>query len=488
MRTPGVAIDTGNGRRGLRTYDEHRAFAEGGNGRGGTRLVLRARVSLGRHRCAAVGSEAPPRGGACGMPPFRRPTVALCTWGRDVVRTRPARPARRTASMTGRAEVPAVVLASPAGPAPSARAGETTGVMRGGPGRSRWTRARRAGRRPHPLRQAAPRGARPRRPGATRVRHRGRRRWGAGVSSTPVPFHHADAGTSESTWLGSDRWDGVAVLDLPALVRRYARVLVCPPTPRRDPGGRRPLATSPTRAARALLPPTASLAPRRRRLARVQPWRRAAPGGDWRRRVACACCSTPTLLPMVRSVVTITRVRGGAPPDQPRHPGAGRRARRRSDDHDSLAGPASTGVAQRRPTWCPTLSALALGSPDALPGPTSSPAILPAGARRKRAALEQFRRRPPLRTLRRPAPAASVRRGVLDGPPLPNPHRPRPLPPRLSVTARARAARSRASNALRRRDDRGCSSVLSTDRRFCVRSCWPSSMPPRGRAPIEIGW
>jgi len=46
------------------------------------------------------------------------------------------------------------------------------------------------------------------------------------VSTTPVPFHHADAGTAESTWLGSHRWDGVAVLDLPALLQRYARVLV----------------------------------------------------------------------------------------------------------------------------------------------------------------------------------------------------------------------------------------------------------------------
>jgi len=46
------------------------------------------------------------------------------------------------------------------------------------------------------------------------------------VSSTPVPFHHADTGTTESTWLGSSRWDDVGVLDLPAVVQRYARVLV----------------------------------------------------------------------------------------------------------------------------------------------------------------------------------------------------------------------------------------------------------------------
>lgn len=46
------------------------------------------------------------------------------------------------------------------------------------------------------------------------------------MSATPVPFHHADAGTAESTWLGSDRWDDVATLDLRAVVRRYARVLV----------------------------------------------------------------------------------------------------------------------------------------------------------------------------------------------------------------------------------------------------------------------
>jgi LmbE family N-acetylglucosaminyl deacetylase/SAM-dependent methyltransferase len=46
------------------------------------------------------------------------------------------------------------------------------------------------------------------------------------VSSTPVPFHHADAGTAESTWLGSGCWDDVGVLDLPAVVQRYARVLV----------------------------------------------------------------------------------------------------------------------------------------------------------------------------------------------------------------------------------------------------------------------
>jgi LmbE family N-acetylglucosaminyl deacetylase/SAM-dependent methyltransferase len=46
------------------------------------------------------------------------------------------------------------------------------------------------------------------------------------VSSTPVPFHHTDVGTPESTWLGSTRWDDVAVLDLLAVVQRYSRVLV----------------------------------------------------------------------------------------------------------------------------------------------------------------------------------------------------------------------------------------------------------------------
>ena len=39
-------------------------------------------------------------------------------------------------------------------------------------------------------------------------------------------FHHADPGTSEGTWLGDARWDGVGVLDVPALVRRHPRVLV----------------------------------------------------------------------------------------------------------------------------------------------------------------------------------------------------------------------------------------------------------------------
>ena len=41
-----------------------------------------------------------------------------------------------------------------------------------------------------------------------------------------MPFAHTDPGTPESTWLGSDRWDGAGVLDLPAVVRRYAQVLV----------------------------------------------------------------------------------------------------------------------------------------------------------------------------------------------------------------------------------------------------------------------
>ena len=46
------------------------------------------------------------------------------------------------------------------------------------------------------------------------------------MSTTPAPFHHADPGTPESTWLGSDRWDAVPVLDVPGVVQRYARVLV----------------------------------------------------------------------------------------------------------------------------------------------------------------------------------------------------------------------------------------------------------------------
>ncbi len=46
------------------------------------------------------------------------------------------------------------------------------------------------------------------------------------MSTTPAPFAHTDAGAPESAWLGSDHWDGVGVLDLPAVVQRYARVLV----------------------------------------------------------------------------------------------------------------------------------------------------------------------------------------------------------------------------------------------------------------------
>ena len=46
------------------------------------------------------------------------------------------------------------------------------------------------------------------------------------MSAAPVPFHHADPGTAESTWLGSPRWDDVPTLDVPALVRRYRRVVV----------------------------------------------------------------------------------------------------------------------------------------------------------------------------------------------------------------------------------------------------------------------
>jgi LmbE family N-acetylglucosaminyl deacetylase/2-polyprenyl-3-methyl-5-hydroxy-6-metoxy-1,4-benzoquinol methylase len=46
------------------------------------------------------------------------------------------------------------------------------------------------------------------------------------VASAGVPFHHADPGTPESAWLGTDRWDGVGVLDLAALVRSHPDVLV----------------------------------------------------------------------------------------------------------------------------------------------------------------------------------------------------------------------------------------------------------------------
>ena len=46
------------------------------------------------------------------------------------------------------------------------------------------------------------------------------------MSTVPVPFSHNDPGTPESTWWASDRWDDVGVLDLPAVVQRYAQVLV----------------------------------------------------------------------------------------------------------------------------------------------------------------------------------------------------------------------------------------------------------------------
>ena len=46
------------------------------------------------------------------------------------------------------------------------------------------------------------------------------------MSIAPTPFAHTDPGTPESTWLGSDHWDGIGVLDLPAVVQRYAQVLV----------------------------------------------------------------------------------------------------------------------------------------------------------------------------------------------------------------------------------------------------------------------
>ena len=39
-------------------------------------------------------------------------------------------------------------------------------------------------------------------------------------------FHHTDTGTSEATWLGTDRWDAVGVLDLGAVVSDFTEVLV----------------------------------------------------------------------------------------------------------------------------------------------------------------------------------------------------------------------------------------------------------------------
>jgi LmbE family N-acetylglucosaminyl deacetylase/2-polyprenyl-3-methyl-5-hydroxy-6-metoxy-1,4-benzoquinol methylase len=46
------------------------------------------------------------------------------------------------------------------------------------------------------------------------------------MSATPVPFDSTTPGTPESEWLGTERWDAVAVLDVAAVTRRYARVLV----------------------------------------------------------------------------------------------------------------------------------------------------------------------------------------------------------------------------------------------------------------------
>lgn len=46
------------------------------------------------------------------------------------------------------------------------------------------------------------------------------------MTATTARFHHADAGTPESTWLGSEHWDTVPTLDVRAVVRRYPQVLV----------------------------------------------------------------------------------------------------------------------------------------------------------------------------------------------------------------------------------------------------------------------
>lgn len=46
------------------------------------------------------------------------------------------------------------------------------------------------------------------------------------MTGTPPTFHHADAGTAESSWLACDRWEDVATLDVDALARRWARLLV----------------------------------------------------------------------------------------------------------------------------------------------------------------------------------------------------------------------------------------------------------------------
>ena len=46
------------------------------------------------------------------------------------------------------------------------------------------------------------------------------------TDSPPVACRHTDAGTPESAWLGSNRWDRVPPLDVDALARRHERVLV----------------------------------------------------------------------------------------------------------------------------------------------------------------------------------------------------------------------------------------------------------------------
>ena len=98
-----------------------------------------------------------------------------------------------------------------------------------GPGTARHgPRARRARRRPHPVRAPAPRRARP---GGARpaggARRRATRRRGHRVSADPgaVPPHRRRHAREHLAGAATD-WDDVGVLDLPAVAQRYARVLV----------------------------------------------------------------------------------------------------------------------------------------------------------------------------------------------------------------------------------------------------------------------
>ena len=395
------------------TFDDVPATAVGATG-----LVPRAaRVRLGWHRRG--GRVVRRRGGRgrrrCGTPraPGQPDQVALMHLGAcdvdlhaTLLALRDAAAAdRRTAAPTGAAGSPPRRPGARARrPAAPSRCSTTVGHALGPGTAGHGRRARRARRRPHPVRAPAPRRARPGRAGAARSPRpdardrrcdRGERR------ARPVPPRRRRAPPRAPGW-ARDRWDDIGVLDLPArraALRPGARAVAPTPTTRRS-ASAACWRTSPTPE-----PPSGVLvasdgervAPAGGAAGPGRAGRSAASGGGarggvcWRRPLASPTSGCPTAPSAPHEELRWSRRCGAAPAPtpwcSPRGSPTGTPTTTRSGRASAEAVSHSGADLAHYPIWL-----WHWGTPDACRGWTSWRTRRPRGRRRgaKRAALDEF--------------------------------------------------------------------------------------------------